>query len=60
MYLNVKVKEADGMEVDRTDKFGGKYRPSKEVANVMKTYQAKIFIRHFLFPQICTLQKGGV
>jgi hypothetical protein len=35
MYLNVKVKEEDGMEVDRRDKFGGKYRPSKEVANVM-------------------------
>jgi hypothetical protein len=34
MYLNVKVKE-DGMEVDRADKFGGKYRPSKEVTNVM-------------------------
>jgi len=28
------VKEEDGMEVDRTDKFGAKYRPSKEVANV--------------------------
>ena len=35
MYLNVKVKEEDGMEVDRTDTFRGKYRPSKEVANVM-------------------------
>jgi hypothetical protein len=35
MYLNVKVKEEDGMEVDRTNKFGGKYRPSKEFANVI-------------------------
>jgi hypothetical protein len=35
MYLNIKVKEEDGTEVDRTDKFGGKYRRSKEVANVM-------------------------
>jgi len=35
MYLNVKVKEEDGMKVHRADKFGGKYRPSKEVTNVM-------------------------
>lgn len=35
MYLNVKVKEGDGMEVDRTDKFGRKYTLSKEVTNVM-------------------------
>jgi hypothetical protein len=35
MYLNVKVKEEDGMEVDSADKFGGKYRPSKEITNVM-------------------------
>jgi hypothetical protein len=35
MYLNVKVKEEGGTEVDRRDRFGGIYRPSKEVANVM-------------------------
>lgn len=60
MYLNVKVKEEDGMKVHRADKFGGKYRPSKEVTNVMQSYEAKKFIRHFLFLQLYMLQKGGV
>jgi hypothetical protein len=60
MYLNVKVKEEDGMEMNRADKFGGKYRSSEEVTNVMYTYEAKKFIRHLLFLQMCMPQKGGV
>jgi hypothetical protein len=29
------VKEEDGIEVEGTDRTGGKYRPNKEVAGVM-------------------------
>jgi hypothetical protein len=60
MYLNVKVKEKDGMEMDRTDSLVGNTDPAKKSRMLCRHIYLKKFIRHLLFQQICMVQKGGV